>query len=64
MIRNQIGRAIEKEEISNIEKIVDELILNQEKYKEKNIDIRNKYLYNLGNSSKIGAEYIINKIKK
>ena len=43
-----------------IKKIVDELITNQNKYKEENIKVREKYLFNLGESSKIAAEYIIN----
>lgn len=60
IIRNKIGKAIEKEETKEIKKIVDELITNQNKYKEENIKVREKYLFNLGESSKIAAEYIIN----
>lgn len=59
-IRNKIGKAIEKEETKEIKKVVDELIVNQTKYKEENIKIRERYLFNLGKSSKIAAEYIIN----
>lgn len=61
IIRNKIGKAIEKEETKEIKKVVDELIINQNKYKEENIKVREKYLFNLGKSSKIAAEYIINK---
>lgn len=60
IIRNKIGKAIDKEETKEIKKIVDELITNQNKYKEENIKVRKKYLFNLGGSSKIAAEYIIN----
>ena len=60
IIRNKIGKAIEKEETKEIKKVVDELITNQNKYKEENIKVREKYLFNLGESSKIAAEYIIN----
>lgn len=60
IIRNKIGKAIDKEETKEIKKIVDELITNQNKYKEENIKVREKYLFNLGESSKIAAEYIIN----
>lgn len=59
-IRNKIGKAIEKEETKEIKKVVDELIVDQTKYKEENIKIRKRYLFNLGKSSKIAAEYIIN----
>lgn len=61
IIRNKIGKAIEKEETKEIKKVVDELIVNQNKYKQENVKIREKYLFNLGQSSKIAAEYIINK---
>lgn len=60
IIRNKIGKAIDKEETKEIKKIIDELITNQNKYKEENIKVREKYLFNLGESSKIAAEYIIN----
>ena len=60
IIRNKIGKAIDKEETKEIKKIVDELITNQNKYKEENIKVREKYLFNLGKSSKVAAEYIIN----
>ena len=63
-IRNKIGKAIEKEEISNIKEIIDKLIINNEQYIEGNKKIRKKYIYNIGISSKVGAEYIINKIEK
>ncbi len=63
IIRNIIGKSIDKTQIKEIKEIVDDLILNQEKYKEQNIKIREKYLYNLGSSSKVGAEYIINRVR-
>lgn len=63
-IRNKIGKSIEKEQIKEINTIINELILNQEKYKEQIIKAREKYLFNLGKSSKVGAEYIIKRIKK
>ena len=63
-IRNKIGKEIEKEETRNINKIVNELILNQEKYKAQNLKMRSKYLFNVGNSSKVGAKYIIKKLEE
>ena len=61
-LRNKIGKSIEKEEISSINVVVEDLIKNKEKYKQNNIAIRNKYIYNLGSSGKVGAEYIINQL--
>lgn len=63
-IRNEIGKAIEKEDIKNIKNIIDELIVNQDNYKKQNIKAREEYLFNIGNSSKIAGEYIIGKINK
>lgn len=63
-LRNKTGREIEKDDVKNIAQIIEELLKNQKKYEKQNIDIRNKYLFNLGNSGRVGAEYIINQIKR
>ena len=47
IIRNKIGKAIEKEETKEIKKVVDELIVNQNKYKQENVKIREKYYNSL-----------------
>ncbi len=64
VLRNKIGKAIEKQDIKKIKNIVDKLISSKEEYKDKIVDARNKYLFNIGSSSKIAGEYIINKINK
>lgn len=63
-LRNKTGREIEKDDVKNIAQIIEELLKNQKEYEKQNIDIRNKYLFNLGNSGRVGAEYIINQIKR
>ena len=63
VVRNMVGKAIEKDEINNISNVVEELISNREKYKDNIKETINKYVYNYGCSTKVGAEYIINKIK-
>ena len=63
-IRNKIGKELELDNIKNIGKTAQALILNQESYKKKNMEMRNKYLFNVGNSGKVGAEYIIKRLEK
>lgn len=63
-LRNIIGKEIEKEEVNDIANIIEDLLVKQDEYKANNLEVREKYLYNLGNSDKIGAEYIISQIKK
>ncbi len=65
--RNIIGESINLNELKNIDKIVDEMLKNRKKYSKKINELVNDSVYNLGNSSEVGAEYIIdslqNKIK-
>lgn len=63
-LRDKIGKAINKEEISHINTIVTDLIENQGKYREQNLKIREKYIFNLGNAGKKAAEYIMEQMKK
>lgn len=63
-IRNIIGKTIEKNQIKDIDIIIQQLLLNQEIYKKQILKTRQQHLFNLGESAKIGAEYIIKRIKK
>jgi len=62
-VREQIGKCIEKEELVEIKKYIDELIYNQNKYIENNKKLRNKYIFNLGKAKEIEGNYIIERIK-
>ena len=44
---------------NKIDKLVDKMIKNQETYQKKINDIVDEYVYNLGKSGEVGAEYII-----
>ena len=59
--RDQIGRSIEKEETKNILAICEQMIKDKEKYADEIKELRNSYFYNLGESGKVGAEYIVSK---
>lgn len=63
-IRNKVGISLGVDELSKLPETVDKLLNNPEFSKDALKDMREKYLYNVGNSSKIGAEYIIEELKK
>lgn len=63
-VRDKIGRSIDLKEINNIVQYIDDLILNQEEYKKKNLSLRDENVFNLGYADKIEGEYIINKLKE
>lgn len=62
IVRNQIGVSISPEEVKNIPDVVSKL-LSEEIYSEDSLrEIRNKYLYNITESAKVGADYIIRRL--
>jgi YidC/Oxa1 family membrane protein insertase len=58
-LRKEIGEVLHPNHLSEIPGVIDQLICEKEKYRDGIIKARDKYIYNLGNSSKVGAEYII-----
>ena len=61
--RNVMGQSIEVSECKNIDKYIEEMFNDKDKYKEKIDDLVNNYVYNLGNSAEVGAKYIIEAIQ-
>ena len=49
----------ELNELKNIDKTVENMLKSSKKYEKKINDLRNEYVYNLGNSGEVGADYII-----
>lgn len=62
--RDKVGKSISKEETKQISRVVDELLVNQEIYKQDIQDLKNSYFYNLGFSGEAGADYIIERISE
>lgn len=62
-IREKIGINIEKNEVKNIGEYIEKLILNQEEYMKNNKELREKYIFNLGNASEVEGKYIIERLK-
>ena len=58
--REVIGKSIEVDEIDKIENLIEEIFKDNEKYKKEITNLLEESVYNIGNSSKVGAEYIIN----
>ena len=61
--RNVMGQSIPVSECKNIDKYIEEMFNDKDKYKEKIDDLVNNYVYNLGNSAEVGANYIIEAIQ-
>ena len=58
-LRDQIGKIISTDDVSKSDKIISDFLMNREFYKDKIVNAREKYVYNFGESSEIGAKYII-----
>lgn len=58
-LREEIGKIIGVDEVANAGVIISDFISNRHLYRDKIVKARDKYVYNLGESSDIGANYII-----
>ena len=61
-IRNKIGISISVNNVNQASETVDKLLSDNSFSKGSMLDIRNKYLYNVGTSAEVGAKYIINRL--
>ena len=57
--RYKIGRVVKLNELNTIDKTVEDMLKSNKQYKKKITDVVSEYVYNLGKSGEIGAEYII-----
>ncbi len=58
-LREQIGQIINIEDIPNAALIVSNFLTNRKAYKDKIVNARKRNVFNFGNSSEIGANYIM-----
>lgn len=63
-VRSKIGEELELDDIKNIDKLVEKMFKDKDKYKKKITEIVNDSVYNLGCSGEKGANYIIDCIQK
>jgi hypothetical protein len=61
-IRSKIGKIIDTSNIVDLPHIISYMIQNTSEYKEQILALRKLFLFNFGDSAKIGAEYILNKL--
>jgi len=61
--RNEIGKIVEVDKLDSINNTVDEVLNNAEQYNKKIAEIVDEYVYNIGNSSEVGAKYILQTIQ-
>lgn len=61
-LRNKVGVSLKLDEIGQIKDAVDKLMNEQQFSKESMAEMRDHYIYNVGNSGKVGAKYIIDRL--
>ncbi len=57
-LRPKIGKVIPLEEVENVSQHIRDLLQRQNEYREEIVRLRNQYVFHLGKSPVIGAEYI------
>ena len=63
-IRNEIGKVVAVNKVKTMDKVVDELLKSKSKYEKKIDSIVKEYVYNLGTSAEVEAEYIIESLQE
>lgn len=61
-IRNQMGISVELDRLDTVGEAVEKLLHEENYSKEKMMDMRDKYLYNVSDSASVGAKYIIDRL--
>ncbi len=61
-IRNNIGKVVSPEELDKIPKLIENMEVNLREARDEIINIRSKIVFNLNNSSTVGAEFIKEKL--
>lgn len=59
LLRDKIGKIISIYDVPKADRIISDFLINREFYKDKIVNAREKYVYNFGKSSEIGANYIM-----
>lgn len=62
--RNQVGASLDKSEIGKIVELIEQYTENPDVYREQILRIRDSSIFNVGESGKAGASYILNRLTK
>lgn len=63
-LRNEIGISVEKDQVKDIAEKIEMLLEGQTAYQDKILKIREKYLFNFGESGRAGGSYILKRVIK
>lgn len=61
-IRNQIGLSVSVDHLEELDSVVRKLLYSEDYQKENMKALRDKYLYNVSKSAKVGADYLIRRL--
>lgn len=61
--RAEIGEVVKPKELKNLKKTISTMLKNPQPYQEKIVKLREKSVYNLGDSARLGADYIIDVVQ-
>lgn len=61
-IRNKVGKSIDMDKLDTLPTVVEELLNSNAFSRESLAQIRDKYIYNVGNSGEVGAQYIMERL--
>ncbi|MDE6622374.1 MAG: membrane protein insertase YidC [Lachnospiraceae bacterium] len=61
-LRSKIGRSVDTDQLASLPQVVEELLNNNAFSRESLEKIRNDYIYHIGHSGEVGAEYIMNRL--
>ena len=64
LLRNKLGKSLKPDEMNLVAETVDYLMTHGKQYEEQINALANEYIYNLGRSVQVGADYIIKSIQK
>ena len=64
LLRSKLGKSLKPDQMDHVAETVDYLMIHKEQYEEQINELAHKYIYNLGVSAEIGADYIIKSIQR
>lgn len=62
-LRDKIGISVDMDKLQTLPQVADELLNSNEFSRESLEKIRNEYIYSIGNSGRVGAEYIMDRLE-
>lgn len=64
LLRDKLGKSLKTDQLDKAAETVDYLLTQKEQYRKEIDALAHEYIYNLGTSAKIGADYIIKRIQE